>query len=108
MASRSGHGMLSRSGILARSGVRTMAPVFVAERDAVDLVQAVRAARRQLRQQLRQRQLALADDDDVGAGAEILRSGSWRSPGRPSTTVHRCCFAARTISSTERRVMRLV
>ena len=46
---------------------------LVAKRDAIHLVQAVGAAPRERRDQLRERELAFTDDDDAGAGVEVFR-----------------------------------
>ena len=45
---------------------------FIAKRDAVHSVQPVHALLRQRAQQLGERDLAFAGDDDVGAGVEIF------------------------------------
>ena len=45
---------------------------FIAKRDARHVLQPVHALARKRRQQLGERHLALAGDDDVGAGVEIF------------------------------------
>ena len=91
-------------GAVARQHVVTC---FVAKRDARHVVQPVRAVTRQCRQQLRQRQLALADHDRVRARLEIL-GRVVRALGPPRITRQPWTFAARTTSSTERRVINVV
>ena len=72
MASRSGNGSESMSGTRVRGAVLHDGAGFIAERDAGHVVQAMHALSRQRGQQLAERHLAFAGDDDVGAGAEIL------------------------------------
>ena len=85
-----------------------MRAVFVAKRDAVHSVQAMHAALRQRGQQLGERDLAFADDDDVGAGVEIFGDvvGALGAAehDRPAMQLR----GAHDVAAPMRRVMRLV
>ena len=92
-------------GALARAHDRAG---LVAKRDAGHVVQSMRTEPRERGQQLRQRQLALADHDRVGARLEVL-GGVVRALGAAQDHASsRSAWPRATISSTERRVMSFV